>query len=467
MNKIAVIQFWEASPHLETSLDIAMNLAGEETNVLSYFFWVHQIPYTEGFLATENIDDNYRSLQLNRLKKSKALTSKFFEWSCDLPLGVFTEQLDSFYLSSLSHLKRLKYLNYPLGEYLACQLFDITKLVAPDPEQNKMLLNLLFTSFVTTFKNVEYIIEDKGIDEIVLFNGRHINDLGASCAAQSKGVATRFHDRGGNDHKYCLMKDKIHSINELQSVFQREWENKLVSDEEAYQVASSLLNKRVKGKEELTSWFRRNQKEGVVPLVDPNNINIAYFGSSMDEYLMLPERHLYPTGFWEEQRTAVLDLICQSVRISPRVKIFIRLHPNVGIKADEMELWDFLYNFYPENVVVINPTDEVDSYELSKKMDLNFLFHSSIGADIMSFGIPIYAFNTTPYDYLYGCTTIKNSSHLRSIINDHLNKSCSFDASEVRKNGLNFVYTSTNYGYKYMYYRPETTLSGKFMGISL
>ena len=47
---------------------------------------------------------------------------------------------------------------------------------------------------------------------------------------------------------------------------------------------------------------------------------------------MTTDKYLYPTGFWEDQRMAVLDLITTSMSLSSDINIYIRLHPNLEKK---------------------------------------------------------------------------------------------------------------------------------------
>ncbi len=464
MKKIAVIQFWNGSPHFEISLEIAMNLALTEINKVSYHFWGKCAYFNEIYIRSE--DDNSRE------KRAKALTNNIIHWNQDMPIHYPPERINKIYLKSIAHLKRMKYSNYFVGEYIACSLIDLSKLPSPDPRKFELTIQAMLRSFISVFLSTQKVIDDYGINEIILFNGRHINDAAAHCAAMSRGVSTRFHERGGSDDKYVLRDNQVHCVEEMQQIIETVWNEKPFSDPEAYFIANSILKRKFEGKDKTTSKFRKRQQKGCLPKIDKKDINIAYFGSSIDEYNKLPDRGLYPRGFWEDQRLAVLDLIVQSISASKRVKLFIRLHPNLINKPEERELWSFLYQLYPDRVHVINPQEKVDSYELSSLMDLNFIYHSSIGADIMSMGKPIYSMNTCTYDHLYGCSTVRDVSHIQSIVTSFEKDGCLFNKEEVTNNGLKFIYAVNNYGIPYKYYQPNFTSKsnrthGKFMGITL
>ena len=136
-------------------------------------------------------------------------------------------------------------------------------------------------------------------------------------------------------------------------------------------------------------------------------------------------------------------------------------------KEDEMKLWSFFQHIYKNNVSLILPNDPVDSYELAKKSDINFVYHSSIGAEIMALGKNIYSLNSCRYDYLYGCTLVNNIQHLSKIISASLaSEQQTFDEN-ISRNGLEYLYSATHFGEKYSFYEAESSLSGTFMGLHL
>ena len=59
-----------------------------------------------------------------------------------------------------------------------------------------------------------------------------------------------------------------------------------------------------------------------------------------------------------------------------------------------MRLWKVFEDIYKNNVTLIHPDDPSDSYELSRLSDINFVYHSSIGSEIMALGKPVYSFNS-------------------------------------------------------------------------
>ncbi len=459
MKKTALIQFWNASPHFETSLEIAIKASASSVESLTYCFWGKHIKFNECYTAHANN-------LLAKEDKARQLTDSLFDWNFDLPLGVLEKEVEEFNLLSIAHLRRLQYDSQPLGVYLASALIDRFKSI-PDPQEHESFINSMYSTFVTVYLNTLKFIDDNDIATLILFNGRHVPYAAASCAAKRRGIDVKYHERGGNNARYVLMDDKVHSVLHYQKLLKDTWDLKSCSNEDAFSIAKSILEGTLKKQSPEAAQHRRFQKENCLPSIDSSNLNIAYFASSMDEIRYISDQSLWPIGAWDEQCAAVLDLIGCAMKVSLDLKVHVRLHPSIAAKKNELDFWKFLYDIYPENLIVIGPEEPVDSYELSQRMDLNFAFHSSIGGEIMSLGQPIYTFNTALYDYLYGCTLIKNSSHLLQVIRDRCNGLDAFDSSQVSLSGLRHLYSKRNFGIPYVYYEPLSAHHGRFLGIQL
>ena len=104
-----------------------------------------------------------------------------------------------------------------------------------------------------------------------------------------------------------------------------------------------------------------------------------------------------------------------------------------------------LWDIFKENIILIMPDEPADSYELAKCSDLNFVYHSSIGAEIMALGRHVYSLNSCRYIIPTG-TVVNDTHHMSQIIRaNFLSKPQQFD-STISRNGLEYLYSASNFG---------------------
>ena len=78
--KIGIFQFWNVSPHLETSLEIALKESLQNNTNVFYFFLGDQISYNECYQKP-------RSGKLSRQSRAKYLTDHLLSWVNHMPCG--------------------------------------------------------------------------------------------------------------------------------------------------------------------------------------------------------------------------------------------------------------------------------------------------------------------------------------------------------------------------------------------
>ncbi len=341
-------------PHLETSLEIALKESLETNANVFYFFLGGQISYNECYIRP-------RTGKLARESRAKHLTDQLLTWVENLPDGFIPMEIDDFNLRSISHLRRLSYKHLIVGEYLNCALIDFTKSPSPNPNKCKPILEVMLSTFVTVYENSIKLINHYQLDQIITFNGRHIPYAAVACAAYDSSISIKYHERGGSKDGYLLAEAKVHSIEQYQSMLQQTWNQKNCSDQQAFDYARTMLMSSVNGSGSTSNKFRIKQKLNSLPPVDSSIINIGFYASSTDETTMVPNREIYPFGFWEDQRSAVVDLIARSIKSNQRSKVYVRLHPNIEHKAEELRLWEFLSIYPTDSVEVIAPNNPADS----------------------------------------------------------------------------------------------------------
>ena len=154
--------------------------------------------------------------------------------------------------------------------------------------------------------------------------------------------------------------------------------------------------------------------------------NITFYASSLDEFYYVPDKSLHPSSGWDDQRLALIDLIMACKPYSEDINLTVKLHPHAVQKSSEQRrAWEFLKAFSNIHVVGLAEGKELSTDDLIQQSHLNFVFHSTVGAEIIASGKKAFTFSSTAYDYLFDCITISTYDELWSIIESNIkNFSC-------------------------------------------
>jgi UDP-N-acetylglucosamine 2-epimerase len=125
--------------------------------------------------------------------------------------------------------------------------------------------------------------------------------------------------------------------------------------------------------------WTENQRSGQVPFIDSAKKICVYYTSTELEFAVFMDDP--KLGEFENQRQAVQALIDS---LDPNQwTIYIRRHPfSQKTKRDpERKLWKHFENY--QNVEIIEPTSNIDSYALAETAHLIAHFNSSIGPELI------------------------------------------------------------------------------------
>ena len=140
---VAVVEFWNATPHIETSLEIC--LRASETSLNTYFIhWGAKVEYNECYKKKDNRIP--REMKLAEL--SGPSIQPLYEGlrrcsECHI-------NIDN-YLKSSSHLKRLVHKDFPLGALLYANLCDVTKNFQPCIRSHRKILQAMANTFIDVY----------------------------------------------------------------------------------------------------------------------------------------------------------------------------------------------------------------------------------------------------------------------------------------------------------------------------
>ena len=452
-DKVCVVEFWNASPHLETSLEIALR-SSELSSSTSYLHWGSQLKFNECYHRSAGL--------LSREHKGIQLCGDSFI-SLDIKLIHFPMNYFNIdpYLKSPRHLVRLHYQRWRVGALLYANLIDLAKSEQPSLKNYRDLLQSMLESFIDVYHNFSDLIRTSNFTKVVVFNGRYIAPSAISAASKDFDIPVLYHDRGGENHRYMLSSFPVHNINEMQNMLRSIWFSKHDSDDDAYKLGRQIIVDRIDGKSLDGPSFVGNFSEEL----DQNDDRIifSFFSSSEDEINSVPDPLEFPRLPWTNQMSSLHDLI-KLLKCYDNVHLYIRLHPNLCSKPWQLSNWSELESL--DFVTVIKPESPVSSYSLIQASRAVFTFTSTIGVEAMAQGTTSVILGPTYYDYLDSALYPSSCDELNSILRTFITTS-SLPNSDMVKDAYKYMYCLSRVGYKYKYYQPISFNKGKFMGVDL
>ena len=451
MKNILFIEFWNCSPHLETSLELAKHHADAGDQV-SFYFCGHDTEYKDGISVRPEDCGLFRKLpEVRGIELIQSERIHFYS-RVKLP-GVIIQAPEQF--ETLEALVDFKYETFQAGIGIASSLVSDTKNSNPDLKENHFKINQMIRSSVSVYKFTRSVIKSNSADLVYVFNGRFCNHRAVMCAAQEMGVEVLFHERGANRFLYDVLPFMPHDSMQLQDKIKKNWvANK--NNSKAHDLAKSFYLDRKAGLEQGWLSYTNHQQKNFLPEIDKTKKIITYFSSSDDEYASVGDLIKY-TG-WRGQLEAVKDLI-EICKKEKNIQLFIRLHPHMKEKAIEDQNRWLDFNEL-KNVKIISFNSSVDTYALIDRSDLVITAGSTVGIEATFWGRPSITVGPAFYSELGATYRPQSKEELAALISTAI--------EPLPKEGaLAYGYYMITYGMKFQYYEPETLFKGKFLGVDL
>lgn len=451
MKKILFIDFWNCSPHLETSLEIA-KLHLEAGDIVDFYFCGHDTEYKDGIVVNANEVGIFR--QLPEVRGIKLIKEKKLKFNARVKLKEVEIKIPS-YFNSLEELKAYKYKNFNAGVGVLSSLVSDTKNSKPDLLTYQKKIKQMIQSCVSVYEFSINIINKLKPDQIYIFNGRFCNHRAVMCAAEDLKVNVLFHERGANKYLYDIYSFPPHNPMALQEEIKKNWKNK-GNDNREREFAESFFIDRRAGKEQEWVSYTAAQKQNLIPEIDISKKIITYFSSSEDETVSIGD--LYKFKYWENQLAAVEDLIeiCQD---DDNIQLIVRLHPHKKDKSQEdQKRWLKLKAV--KNITLISFDSSVDTYALMECSDIVVTAGSTVGIEATYWKKPSICLGPSYYSELNVTYEPKSKEELKNLIYNKI-KPKPIDGA------LAYGLYMLTHGIEYKYYKPETLFGGKFMGVNL
>lgn len=315
---------------------------------------------------------------------------------------------------NLKALLDYKYNGIDIGRGVASSIISYYRDYEVNSEKFGDLIALELKKAMLVLDFFEDFIEEHSIDEIYLFNGRFAEVRPLMKYAQAKDIPFYTIESGTLNHYHLYKNCLPHSIENNTLEILDSWEN--ADMEERIEIAKEFFINRRSGNEKLGLSFTKKQQKDLLPnSFDFSKKNIAIFNSSEDEFKVITE---WETSLYKDQNEAIFSLV-ERFKNEPDYHFYLRIHPNL-IEVDNQQIRE-LENYEQENLSIILPNDNVDSYCLIDSCAKTLCFGSTMGAEANYWGKPSILYGNSFYMNL-DCTYTPNSFEelVELILDDHL-----------------------------------------------
>jgi hypothetical protein len=251
-------------------------------------------------------------------------------------------------------------------------------------------------SYAWAFDQTRALIRERGLQTLIVYNGRFTHDQAAASAAEAEGVRVLYYDAGGLETDFDLTAAPTHDWVDLQERMIRMWA--AWDPEEREQLARAWFDGRRTHTEPSVHKFVAVQTRGHLEGVPDADQLVVFFSSSGDEFA---EFDLDWADYLHSQEAA-LSALAAACRARPGTRLVVRTHPHMRMKpADDLTSWMAAVEQAGPDVH-LDPFSPVDSYELMARADIVFTYGSTSGVESAVLGSSVVVMGPSAYDIL-GC----------------------------------------------------------------
>jgi len=232
---------------------------------------------------------------------------------------------------------------------------------------------------IHVFKNFKDTAERIEADHGVIFNGRFSTSLPAINACEQLGISYSTHERGGMSNHYWLVQGALpHDIDNATREIATKWAS-LPEGEAIRRGSVFFTDRRARVEHSWYSYTKRQRRQQLPAGFDPNQHNISFFNSSIEEYEAV-RCWPAPINIYKDEIDAITRIV-ESAADDPSIRFYVRIHPNLsGRDNTQTRRLRGLHGKYA-NLTVIDAESPVDTYELMERSAAIVTFGSTMGAE--------------------------------------------------------------------------------------
>ena len=464
-----IFQFWSATPHLETSFEIAIKetLAGE---VIEYYWGGDDVLFNEdnrpGRLGLLFCSQKPIIRALTLVKKHFGEIFKFHsgwvrydKWS---EIRAISE------CNSIDDILNLRVDDFLVGRAAVSSLMQVMQadLMRSKLDSIAPLLQEIIDSGLAVYFSAKNIIAQAGVEEVIFFNGRFIHEAAILAACRAVKVPYRIHERGATPEKYWLVDYLAHdaeaSYREAQNLWDYDRSQGIPVEAQAREYIEARINDGYGG-----AWIshthhfdRRSDFDVLKKQIGISTPYVwVFFQSSNDEYACIDPSLVKPTE-WSRQED-IVNFLAESLPVD--VTLIVRIHPNMRNKnKHDLGFWRILEEQITArnlNVKFVWESAEINSYLLAENAKLVISCGSTIGAEAIYLGSPSICCGSSVWGFAEGALQVFDYVDLKkSVIEPTVP-----DASSI----LPVFYWWATRGIDFEYFDAKGLFAGAFLGQDL
>lgn len=439
------------SPHLETELEIALDLLKKGDDV--YFLTCNSAlqtcfvnPSHKSVICSACSSKLTKGLDLIDLPGVKRIPFRSVDPKC-------FSILDELHFKNVEELKKYKYKDIDLGLAVASSLVSILRNHEFDLKKHWPNVLRHLKTGIYVYESLKLVLEDIMPDAVYMFNGRFIESRPLLQLCEQKNITFFTHERGADKDRFILIKNQIpHHLSRIIDDIEKTW---IEGSSDKIKIGNKFFVDRRQGINQSWVSFTEDQKLNLLPTdFDPKKRNIAIFNTSIDEYESFPD---FKNLIYSNDNEGIRK-IAETFSAHPEFHFYLRVHPNLkGLHNQQMKE---IKNMKFPNLTIILPEDPIDSYQLMFATEKTVTFGSTVGIEALYFKKPSVLLGRAFYENLNGL--FKPSTHEEAVklIKDDITVNDNSDA-------IKYGYWCSVFGINYKYYSPESLFKGTFLAKKL
>lgn len=442
--KVLVIETTPATPHAETSLEIAIKetLAGSKVVYCPVF---HLLP---NLIWRSNINGRSSGGRADSIEDWLKYLLDILRPYVEVDVFALKSVPDYLTESMKNNIFDFIFDSHQFGALVksnAVQLFDTTDYAFLLAEHREACESLAQTAILSYELSLNLIRKHEP-DVVYFFNGRTVATWPIFLACQELGVKPLVHERGSTKDRYSIS-DRPPQFVDLT----REQINdfSLGRSEDAARLSAAVFYYRQRSGRITNFAFSNSAQDHDADVDIPGRRDrfVAYFASSNNEIVLMPTQDVSNTLGSQSDAIATLAHVCNEEGI----QLIIRMHP--GCPKSEYGAYDQFSD--GERCMVIPPHSSVSSYRLGATALRNFSYGSTITWEFLYSGIGCAVLSRTVGSDEAGVIELASAGAIRQYLRDPLP---AVDPSF----SIKYADFMNNYGERYDFYRAETLFSGTF-----
>ena len=473
--RLLCIDFFNATPHIETSLEICLQFALKNGHV-DYGFAGHLVQYNEGYIVeprqtyplSQSPYEERLAFAARKFCEARQLPVNFIDVSsinyCIPSHDTLIKSLTS--SSDINELMNINSHGMRIGLGVASTLIWLTKDSNPTISSHGLLIESLGKSYLEAYYLILSLLAVSTYDYVLVFNGRFCLMRAIQDAALVSKVVPLFHERGADEHRFFFQNWMPHDRTSVSNQILSTWHDACKQNRKnALRAGQSFFTRRRCGDGVGWKSFTDLQVTGTVPLfmekirsISGSKPIICYFSSSDDEYKAVGDE-LFGEGPFGDQLTTLrlfYELSCLN-----KCHLIIRIHPHMAEKSvSEQSRWQTCLDVNRADVTIIDPTSNYSTYELMDSCDIVAVYGSTCGIEAVAAGKPVIHLGVSFYSDINVSMLCPRSLESLSLSIDN-----ALRLKVDPKTALPYGYWLSEFGNKFRIFEPQGLFDGSFLGI--